>query len=65
MSIWLHRPRVLGKAYDGVNILGYIIQGHHLGNDDQREITIMRENGEAHDWVIAYPIIVSPPIHRN
>ena len=65
MSIWLHHPRELGKAYNGSNTLGYIIQKHYLGYDDRREITIMRENSEAHDWVIGHPIIVSPPILRK
>ena len=49
MGIGLHHPRVLGKAYGGENTLGYIIQRHYLGNDGRREITIMRENSEAHD----------------
>ena len=40
--------RVLGKAYGGVNIPGYIIQRHLLGNDDQIEIAIIRANSEAH-----------------
>ena len=60
MGVRLHHPRVIGKAYDGANTLGCIIQRHYLGDDDQREITIMRENGEAHDWVTRHPIIFSP-----
>ena len=61
MSIGLHHPRVLGKAYGGANTPGYIIQRHYLGDDDHIEITVMRKNSEAHDWVIGHPIIVSPP----
>ena len=65
MGIGLHHPRVLGKAYGGANTLGYIIQRHYLGDDDRREITIMGENSEAHDWVTRHPIIVSPPILKK
>ena len=65
MGIGLHHPRVLGKTYSGVNTSRYIIQRYYLGDDGRSEITIMRENGEAHDWVTGHPIIVSPLILRK
>ena len=65
MGIGMHHPRVLGKAYCGANTPGYVIQRNYLGDDDRREITIMRENGQAHDWVTGPPIIISPPVHKN